>query len=1653
MDTNKKLSLHQNIDKLKLGGLSTQSPATDQEEANCLTAISPLAYLADLLDYATRRIKKGEEWITLADLENYFHQPFGQIPLTCEAVDEEVAQIRISIEILRSHLADQTSAEEFRTAERSYLRLTYESILLKLKLSPTTLASIAEASSATRADLAGRLGIDESHLNQLWIAEEDLTETWLEEVFGVKDTKTSPFSKVESNFLLWQKQHLEDLADRLFDEAGEKKSTWLTTRKNQVTDRLKRIIQAVEEETLPLLRRGLLPDTKAARQMGNELLINCEYDACFRTTRVSQAISTLQQLITSTRNGTLQDTHPELSLVAPQFSEEWKWLSTYQSWRSAMMVFLYPENVLDPALRNTSTTVLQRIIRDIRKERILNRKKAEAYQQLYQEYYEEILGLRVHASCFCDNQLYLGATSNGKAFFSSIVNNSQDQWSRIPGLDDKYVYHILSVFAQKSHGSSSRILVLLLTVQRDAKGDFVGNEYHLYLQQFEVASGDWQEEAVPLDLPGKIVFGPYQEADSPEDRVIVEQTYELERYTSPSLLFRNEGAYFLNQVNEDGSGWQNENWVKWNGPQNQLPEKIYGLFRIGKNLTVACYGRSLNLFKQTYFGQLIFAGTNNFKIEFKSGWVNEKLDRLKVAFHYERSPTINEAGPTLWCFVQNDQETHSALYQILAEANGNSFQKISGPINLSEAYHFSSHNGNAYIYSLPINQTEVIRIPASKVIQSEGSRLWHQFDAYFYKRQHEVSQSGDLTVPLRYPAYAAYDLQPKDHLLNYWWEVEYFLPIYLAQQLSRSHQYFDAKDYFRLVYDHQLPLSNRKKFYGLVEEGGLEADLSRAANWLSDPLNPHAIASLRRNAYTAYTIMSIVKCLLQEADHAFATDTIESLAVARNGYLQVVDLLHRWDDSGQDEDQGLAPSTTLSTSSLQVLLQERAGTHLAQEQKEQDYSFSPYVDSLLNINVYAFKIPENLLWQYLEAHAEINLFKLNTCRNIAGEERPPAPISIQGLNVQDFLSASARGVHAPTHTTTLQPTLYRFSFLIDRAKQLNSIAQQLETTFLGLLEKLDAEQFSLLNAKSEMQLARAGVRLQDIRLVEAQNNEQLADLQIGRSLVQQRRYESLIYMGLNHWEAAALDAQLVAMTLLAGSAATDTLKAIFSFGLFGDPVGKAAQAAQAIASYSSAQASFERRRSEWEYQKRVAEVDVRIGQQQKNIASDRTKITNQERNIAILRSDHAETITQFLTNKFTSAELYDWMSEILEGVYSYFLQQATATAQLAAQQLNFERQEPVPAFILSNYWEAPRDQLTQKEGEERDRRGLTGSVRLLQDIHQLEQFALQTDRRKLQLTKTISLARLSPVEFQQFRQTGKMLFYTLMELFDRDFPGQYLRLIKRVRVSVIALAPAIDGIKATLSNHGISRVVQPLLSSFDTTVVRRMPESIALTGSMNASGVFDFEPADQNKLRPFESTGVDTAWEFSLPKAANVSLDYNSIADVLITIDYTALHSEDYKRQVIVQLDKTFSADRAFSFRNEFPDQWYDLNHPELLAEADQMQVQFETLATDFAPNLEALQIKHLVFYFVNDDGLPPMAVTVGFNDFTALNRMAYDGILSSRQGENIERWQSFFTETSPIGNWSLSLPNNDTVKDWFASKQIKDIVFVVTYEGRISWD
>src|ERR1043165_9318050 len=401
-----------------------------------------------------------------------------------------------------------------------------------------------------------------------------------------------------------------------------------------------------------------------------------------------------------------------------------------------------------------------------------------------------------------------------------------------------------------------------------------------------------------------------------------------------------------------------------------------------------------------------------------------------------------------------------------------------------------------------------------------------------------------------------------------------------------------------------------------------------------------------------------------------------------------------------------------------------------------------------------------------------------------------------------------------------------------------------------------------MKAKQDLQLSKANVTLKNLSIKVSEDGVTLSQLQKERAELNVEGLDDMINAGLNefeekmqdmYWAIAGLQASIAAGDFLASmgsqmisvASTQPFLIALANAGLATSIAGFALKTAgsiseafvQAAVNVNSLKAAQARRVQEWSFQKTMAQQDVKIGSQQIKISQDQLRVSEQDKKIAELQQRSAEDTVQFLANKFTNAELYEWMSGVLEQVYAYFLQLATATAKMASNQIAFERQLPPPPFIQSSSWEAPTDNYTQDTigNKAADRRGLTGSARLMEDIYKLDDYAFTTDRRKLQLSKTFSLSALAPMDFQVFKQTGVITFETLMDYFDRDFPGHYLRIIKKVKTSVIALVPPTTGIKATLKSSGVSRVVLKG-NTFQEITLRRYPEEVAITGTRDEIG-------------------------------------------------------------------------------------------------------------------------------------------------------------------------------------------------------------------------
>lgn len=336
-----------------------------------------------------------------------------------------------------------------------------------------------------------------------------------------------------------------------------------------------------------------------------------------------------------------------------------------------------------------------------------------------------------------------------------------------------------------------------------------------------------------------------------------------------------------------------------------------------------------------------------------------------------------------------------------------------------------------------------------------------------------------------------------------------------------------------------------------------------------------------------------------------------------------------------------------------------------------------------------------------------------------------------------------------------------------------------------------------------------------------------------------------------------------------------------------------------------------------------------------------------------------------------------------------------------------------------------------------DRRGITGSSRLLKDLYELDQYAFNTNSPKLQMSKTISLSEIAPEELMRLRNKGIANFFTSEELFDRDYPGHFLRLIKKVSVTVIALNSPTKGIKATLTNGGTSRVTTGG-TIFQKREIRRYPEQIALSGGVTDYGVFQLQGQGEF-LDPFEGSGVETQWEFRMEKAAN-PFNFDSIADVLLTMEYEAMNSFFYRNTVAQRLNEEGAfAGLTISMKNNLPDQWFDLHNPDQTSTP--YAASFTINAGDLAPNMgEGLNIERVLVYIA-------MKGDERFSDQVTLNHDG-DEVDAGFFNGIAEFSMDSSTGNGPIGEWTINFDVPLGPDNVFGNNQVEDVVIIINYSG-----
>ena len=778
---------------------------------------------------------------------------------------------------------------------------------------------------------------------------------------------------------------------------------------------------------------------------------------------------------------------------------------------------------------------------------------------------------------------------------------------------------------------------------------------------------------------------------------------------------------------------------------------------------------------------------------------------------------------------------------------------------------------------------------------------------------------------------------------------------------------------------------------------------SQLTQYLEDPFDPHAIAGLRSIAYRKTIVMRYVDNLLDWGDLLFRQYTRESINEARMLYILAYDIL------------GEKPQTM-----GQVILSNTAtyndlAHYVSAEEEDYDFLFD-YENTVLIANnenpVYGdslsfaaqvsdtvvqpyFFLKENELFTEYWDRVEDRLAKIRACQNIDGIA-VPLPLFQPPIDPMALVNAAASGggvaAAAAASTMAMVPE-YRFSSQFAKAKEITGKLKGFSDALVGALEKKDGEELSMLQNKQESAMLEMTTLLKDEAILEAIDSLENLKETKRRAEGQETHYNNLISTGY-------LPEEITQMTMMGTAAVIHGVSALgkyvaglsyivpqftagpFSFGVtaggenvgammgqFGEAIQSGAEALSMGGEIAGVAAQFKRTAEDWEMQRDMATSEIKQLDYQIKAQEHRLKMTKHELIMHEKDIENKKAINDFMTNKFSNAQLYSWTSGKISGLFFQTYKMAHDYAKQAEQAYVFEKGiKPGDVnFISGMYWDSQK-------------KGMMSGETLELDLDKMEKSYRESNSRSMEITKNVSLLELDPLALMELKNKGACTFRLTEELFDYDFPGHYNRQIKTVSLKFdIGEGQSVNATLTQLSSHQVMeadiKAVKHLLDPANEATVNvrsnwRANQQVALSEVdqyTENNGMFELNFGDERYL-PFEGTGAVSNWRLEL-KGKKGSYNPADLLDVTVKLRYSAQNGGSRFENEVKGLLKPFHETAFFDMAYNFPNEWDAIRYGDKDVEI--------TFNRDMFPNMSSSKVIGLYIRYEYEEGQSGATFTI----------------------------------------------------------------------------
>ncbi|MFJ4155392.1 hypothetical protein ACIPZF_11395 [Pseudomonas sp. NPDC089752] len=766
-------------------------------------------------------------------------------------------------------------------------------------------------------------------------------------------------------------------------------------------------------------------------------------------------------------------------------------------------------------------------------------------------------------------------------------------------------------------------------------------------------------------------------------------------------------------------------------------------------------------------------------------------------------------------------------------------------------------------------------------------------------------------------------------------ELFFHVPHLIASRLQEEQRFEEARRWLGMIFN---PQSRHPE----TEHSGidywncawiLQDDNTQAAGLEHQLIDPHVIALHAPSHYRKAIFIQYVYLLLGDADVHYRRQTRDSLANAWLLYRMAAELL------------GEAPNARAIDT-----WQPRTVEDLIKESDDQ--SFARYASSVspadlpkqLSTFVWtgvaahrAFRLPVNQ--QLLDTWALLEQ-RIHNLRHYLTIDGNPLQLALYepAVDPLELLMARMGGNANMSHllgSSTVVPP-YRFRTLVAKAQEAVAALIQFGEQLRSYMELEDRSHLEMLQYQHAAELGGFTIEIQK-ELYEQQKKNEVA-LCEQKCLVQARltHFQELDQEGVSVGETFAMALHgagrligTVTGGVMAASHFASVVPNIFGLANGGSNYAGPLQAAGALLNVGETALltageilreteGYRRRAQDWKLQIDLATKELAVIDKQLEAQKHATLAAQQSCQHSATVLKQTKEIYEFYKKKTASVSLYQWLRSQTATLHATLFDVAVSLCNSAETCWQFETGNYGRRIIRAPAWQA-------------DRYGLDAGSKLKLDLLRLEAEVLMRHERHLEVRKTVSLLALLdenlvfnkgnvplatwPEVVEALSEDGELSFQLSEELFNKDYPGHYMRRLHSVALSLPALLGPYQNIRATLAQQKSQLLTAPDIegvkhlspraraaengNGLNVMMSLRTDQKVCVSSANQDLGMFvATEPDD--RYRPFENTGAVSSWRLRFPRHAKQSRMLESLSDIIIEVQYFALYGgEKFEGEVM----------------------------------------------------------------------------------------------------------------------------------------------------------